>query len=86
MAQRIHTFSEAVIDSAGKRYRVHADGERNDIGTWYGWLVFEPEDGRGPVLRTDRETTQPEREDLEYWATGLEPIYLDGALGRARPA
>ena len=28
--------------------------------------------------------TQPARAALEYWATGVEPIYLDGALARAR--
>jgi hypothetical protein len=30
------------------------------------------------------ETTQPDRAALEYWASGIEPIYLDGALARAR--
>ena len=84
MDERIHTYAERVTDASGARYSVHAHGERNDLGTWYGWLVFEPETG-GETLHTERETTQPERDDLEYWAAGLEPIYLDGALGRARP-
>jgi len=35
------------------------------------------------VLTTERETTQPSREALLYWATGLEPIYLEGAFARA---
>lgn len=83
MAERIHTYTEKVTDASGVRYTVHAHAERNDLGTWQGWLVFEPEGG-GESLRTDRETTQPERDDLEYWAAGLEPIYLDGALARAR--
>jgi hypothetical protein len=34
-------------------------------------------------LRTERETTQPDKAVLEYWATGLEPIYFEGALARA---
>ena len=85
MDERIHTFSESITGPDGVRYRVHAYGALNDLGTWNGWLVFEPEGG-GRALRTDRETTQPERDDLEYWASGLEPIYLDGALGRAVPA
>lgn len=85
MAERIHSYSNAVVDSQGVRYRAHAHGERNDLGTWDGWLVFEPAVAGGTVLRTDRETTQPEREDLDYWASGLEPVYLEGAFGRATP-
>lgn len=84
MAEHILTYAEAVVGPQGTRYRVHAYGEQNDLGSWNGWLEFEPEGG-GATLRTDRETTQPKREDLEYWATGLEPIYLDGAFGRAVP-
>lgn len=84
--ERLQSYSEAVTNGAGVRYRVHAYGERNEMGSWHGWLVFEPESGGGPVLRTDRETTQPEHEDLVYWASGLEPVYLEGALGRAVPA
>src|SRR5262245_1530581 len=34
-------------------------------------------------MQTARETTQPNLADLEYWATGLTPIYLEGALNRA---
>jgi hypothetical protein len=85
MGELIHTYTRIVTDPAGLRYHVHAYGERNDLGTWYGWLVFHPEGMPGTALRTDRETTQPERDDLEYWASGLEPIYLEGALARARP-
>lgn len=86
MSEQIHTFTKPVLDSRGESYRVHVRGEENDLGSWYGWLEFEPMAGGGQVLRTDRETTQPEREDLEYWASGLEPVYLEGALGRAVPA
>jgi hypothetical protein len=35
------------------------------------------------VVPSARETTQPNRVDTEYWATGLTPIYLEGALRRA---
>jgi hypothetical protein len=34
-------------------------------------------------LRTGQETTQPSRETLDYWAGGLEPVYLQGAMTRA---
>lgn len=49
---------------------------------WEGWLEFHPVDGSAP-LRSNRETTQPNRVDTEYWATGLTPVYLEGALERA---
>jgi hypothetical protein len=35
------------------------------------------------VRRSQIETTQPNREALAYWASGVEPVYLEGALGRA---
>ena len=35
------------------------------------------------AVRSPRETTQPNRRDTEYWATGLTPVYLEGALRRA---
>jgi hypothetical protein len=35
-------------------------------------------------LRTDQETTQSTREDVLYWATGLEPTYREGAFARAK--
>jgi len=44
--------------------------------------VFVPADGSSP-LATPRETTQSNRQALEYWANGLEPIYLEGAFSRA---
>jgi hypothetical protein len=37
-------------------------------------------------MRTPRETEQPNREDLAYWATGLTQVYLEGALTRALTA
>jgi hypothetical protein len=61
--------------------RIFAE-ERTD-GTWEGWLEFHPADKRKPVLRTGEETSQPSRAAIVYWAFGLEPIYLEGALARA---
>ena len=37
----------------------------------------------GDAVATDRETTQGKREHVLYWATGLGPTYLQGALERA---
>jgi hypothetical protein len=49
---------------------------------WDGWVEFIPRDG-GDALRSPRETTQPDRAALEYWAGGLSPTYLEGSLIRA---
>jgi len=65
----------------GHIYTAQACGRERDDGMWEGWLEFVPHD-RSAVLRSQRETTQPNLVDLEYWATGLTPIYLQGALER----
>jgi hypothetical protein len=57
--------------------------ERPD-GTWEAWIEFRPVDER-PARATDRETTQPNKQAVEYWASGLEPVYFDGAFARAMP-
>lgn len=78
----IHEFSQPLVVPEGV-YRVQVFGQPvGDI--WSGWLVFQSELGAGEVLATDQETTQPNRQALEYWATGLEPVYLEGALVRAQ--
>ena len=83
MAELIQEFADAVRDARGHAYAARAYGEESPGGTWVGWLEFRPLGGDGRVLRTERETTQPDRGALEYWATGLEPVYLEGALARA---
>ena len=50
-------------------------------GKWHGWIEFVPL-GDGEPIRSARETTQPNRQDTLYWATGLTPVYLEGALRR----
>jgi hypothetical protein len=72
--------------SDGARFRARAYGARRDDGTWEGWLEFTPAGGAegARTLRTGQETSQPDRQALAYWASGLEEIYLEGALGRAR--
>jgi hypothetical protein len=49
---------------------------------WEGWIEFTSED-TGEVVRSARETTQPNRNDTLYWAKGLTEVYLEGALKRA---
>ena len=82
MAELIQEFTDAVRDARGRLYVARAYGEEGAGGTWVGWLEFRPLGG-GAVRRTERETTQPDRGALEYWATGLEHAYLEGALARA---
>ena len=65
-------------------YVVWICGEERIDGTREGWLEFHPTDISQPILRTEQETSQPNRVAIEYWADGLEPIYLEGALARAQ--
>jgi hypothetical protein len=81
MAEVLVTFSEPVHDSAGGSYLSRACGAEMDDGRWQGWIEFEALDGSGSY-RSPRETTQPNRTDVAYWATGLTPVYLEGALER----
>ena len=82
MAHVILTYQTTLASPEGHIYRPRACGRPRDDGTWEGWLEFLPDDG-SEVVRSARETTQPNLVDLEYWATGLTPIYLEGALARA---
>jgi hypothetical protein len=65
-------------------YVVWICGEERVDGTWEGWIEFHPTNASQQSLRTDQETSQPNRTAIEYWADGLEPIYLEGALARAQ--
>jgi hypothetical protein len=83
MKTRIHDHSAIIVASDGTAYRVTTWGEQREDGTWWGWLEFEPRAGDGPPLRTGQETSQPSRDALAYWASGLEVVYLEGAYVRA---
>jgi hypothetical protein len=83
MRHFIHSHSTQVCAPDGTEYCAQTYGESRPDGTWSGWIEFVPADGRGSVLSTDQETSQPDRKAVEYWAGGLEPVYLEGALARA---
>jgi hypothetical protein len=82
MAEVLAEFADAVVGSDGCAYHAQATGAQMGDGLWEGWIEFVPVGG-GPAIRSPRETTQPNRTDAVYWATGLTTVYLEGALRRA---
>ena len=84
MAQVLVSFEEALTDG-DCRYHARVVGRLAEDGMWEGWLEFESTDDPecepviGPV-----ESRQPKREHLVYWGNGLTPVFLQGALRRAR--
>ena len=82
MAEVLVQFTEPVVRSESEAYIARACGAEMPDGLWQGWIEFLPIDD-GEAVRSGRETTQPNRADTLYWATGLTPVYLEGALGRA---
>lgn len=85
MDELIHEFSMSARDADGHLYRARAMGRTRDR-VWIGWIEFAPLGADDLVRRTPRETTQPTREALRYWALGLDEVYLDGALERSGAA
>jgi hypothetical protein len=75
-------YQKPVPGPDGTEYEARACGSPMPGGTWQGWIEFVPIGGGEPV-RTGRETTQPNRIDTAYWATGVSAVYLEGALRRA---
>ena len=83
MPELLVTFDEPISDPGGAMYFAQVAGRQRVDGLWEGWLEFiGVNDGAGSIC-SDRETTQPNRTDLEYWAQGLTRVYLQGALARA---
>lgn len=82
MNDLIHTFSEVVRDPEGRGYAAEVHAHERMDGIWETWLEFRGL-GRDVILRTRRESEQPNRRAVLYWASGLQPSYFDGALLRA---
>lgn len=81
MAQTLIRFDTPVTHRDGRRYRAQACGRERENGHWEAWLEFEDIE-TGEILRSQRETTQPNKTDAAYWATGLTLVYLEGSLDR----
>ncbi len=73
------------FEARGARYVARVYADQQPRGLWEAWFVFFPLAplAGGRPLATDQETTQSKREDLVYWANGITPVYLQGALSRA---
>ena len=83
MAEVLVEYSDPIAAEDGRSYFARACGAEADNGKWHGWLEFTAAE-TGEVIRSGRETSQPNRTDTLYWATGLSSVYLEGALDRAR--
>lgn len=82
MAELLISYDAPVIHKTG-RYHARAVGRQAEDSMWEGWFEFEPLDDNGPVIVGSAETRQPEYHDLVYWATGITPVFLEGAFDRA---
>jgi hypothetical protein len=83
MAEVLVSYDMPVSDETGS-YHARAVGRHAEDGMWEGWLEFVPLDGKAETLVGPVESRQPEPEHLTYWATGLTPVFLEGALWRAK--
>ena len=84
MGEVLVRFTEPVRDENGASYTAQACGAVDSDGLWQGWVEFAG--ASGSAFRSPRETKQPNRDALVYWAEGLTVAYLEGALRRALDA
>ena len=82
MTEVIQEYDHRLAGPDGGIWSAQACG-RPHAGHWEGWLVFLPLSTDASHVRSARETTQPDRGALAYWAGGLTSTYLEGALARA---
>jgi hypothetical protein len=82
MAEVLVTFTTPTKAKNGDLYHGRVLGRVASDGMWEGWIEFAMA-GSDEVVTTERETSQPNRADLKYWAEGLSDAYLQGALDRA---
>ena len=83
MESLIQEFTAEITDEDGHAYTARALGRKRADGLWSGYIEFRPRGRGGLPRRTAAETTQPNLDALRYWASGLELVYLEGALERA---
>jgi hypothetical protein len=82
MVEVIRVIEDPVVHQ-DVSYRAQVVGRLRSDEKWEGWVEFVRLSGLGSPIHSPRETTQPDREALRYWASGLSEVYLEGALQRA---
>lgn len=80
MSEVLVRYTATVRGNDGSIWTPQACGGVASDGLWEGWIEFVSDDR---AVRTGRETEQPNRDALMYWAQGLTGAYLEGALARA---
>ena len=80
MSEVLVRYTATVRGDDGEEFIPQVCGGVADDGLWEAWIEFV-----SPTrsVRTGRETEQPNRDALMYWAQGLTATYLEGALVRA---
>jgi hypothetical protein len=76
---------DTILTSREGRWAPRACTRLANDGLWEGWIEFLPIGtvGAQEAIRSGRETEQPNRAGVLYWAEGLTQVYLEGALARA---
>src|SRR5262249_13837524 len=82
MSEIVHERMLSLVGRDGATYDRMLVYAVQQGSTWAGWIEFVSAERR-KVVRTDRETTQSSLSAVAYWASGLEPLYIDCALERA---
>ena len=80
-ARILRTFDKFVALPGHGPYVARIAARLSVDGQWEAWIEFSPEGG-GPVLRSQRETTQSDLPSIERWAGRLSLVYLQGSLER----
>lgn len=80
-ARILRTFEQVVALPGHGSYIARIATRLNVEGRWEAWIEFSPEGG-GPVLRSQRETTQSDEPSIEGWADRVSLVYLQGSLER----
>lgn len=85
MSEVLVKFDESIPRADGVKYFAQAMARERPDKLWEGWLEFSAVEGseEGEWIPSGRETTQPNRDAVMYWAQGLSRVYLMGALERA---
>ncbi len=82
---REHPTLVGGTDNGNDTYVAQIWARATDNGHWEAWIVFVPVQQGAHMRRTERDTTQASRDDVEHWAAGVTSIYLQSALARSRP-